>query len=85
MCLYVDSRHVLPGWGCCSCEKTHGMGVYNGLQRPECKQCKQPRCEVLSPDPRTKKVFADRKHYRTKEDIAWLRQMMGSLPTDSEN
>jgi len=32
-CRFVQSSHVLPGWGCCRCQ------TYNGLQRTECRSC----------------------------------------------
>ena len=33
MCKIIESKHVLPGWGCCSCH------TYNGAQRKDCRYC----------------------------------------------
>ena len=39
MCrLFEGSDHVLPGWVCCGCR------IYNGAQRPECKNCGHVYC-----------------------------------------
>lgn len=40
MCQRVGSAHLASGWICCECK------IYNGDQRPECKQCNRNRCEV---------------------------------------
>ena len=37
-CQYVETDHVMPGWGCCQC------ALYNGAWRQFCKSCKHPVC-----------------------------------------
>lgn len=42
--LVLNGKHVMPGWGCCSCR------TYNGLQRACCKRCGHECC-VEKPSP----------------------------------
>jgi len=44
-CGSVEAPQLEKGWICCACFKTHGVGVYNGAQRTECKQCGHERCK----------------------------------------
>jgi hypothetical protein len=43
MCSFVETPNVMPGWGCCRCH------VYNGLQRPACKECRKERHPIEVP------------------------------------
>lgn len=43
MCHYISAETVMPGYGCCRCR------TYNGLQRMECKVCREPRCFFAVP------------------------------------
>lgn len=64
MCKYVDSQYIAPGWGCCHCEKTRGVGQYNGMQRGICRACGIPSCTILAPDNDTGKVFENRDNHK---------------------
>ncbi len=44
-CGTVEGPQIERGWICCACYKKQGVGVYNGLQRTECKQCGHERCK----------------------------------------
>jgi hypothetical protein len=51
VCKYIDSPHVIAGWGCCQCHS------YNGLQRASCRGCGRARCKPLGADSDTGKRF----------------------------
>lgn len=44
--LIINSKHVMPGWGCCKCR------TYNGIQRESCRSCNH-KCCVEKPKPET--------------------------------
>jgi ribosomal protein L40E len=56
MCRYLDSAHIMPGWGCCRCK------CYNGIRATQCRNCGASRCEPIQPDRDTGRVFIDRVH-----------------------
>lgn len=44
MCVYIDSKNIMPGYICHTCKS------YNGLQRGACKDCGELACKVDIPD-----------------------------------
>lgn len=58
-CYFIDTAHLMPGWGCCQCR------AYNGMQRASCKACQHPRCSPLEPDRARGTTFDTRHYHRT--------------------
>jgi hypothetical protein len=51
MCECVKGEDIVAGWSC------HHCHIYNGLQRPSCKNCRRARCAPLAPNKTSGKQF----------------------------